>query len=251
MTKSSGLLVAFLLSTAAASAQTTYRLGVRVGGNLANTTEKGTARTIINASSSSSKSPIVSGQVGVVLAVERGKFAFQPALLFSQKGTKIKASNTIADPTTGYEFRRKGHTTVRYSWLEMPLNVVYTLPGETGLQVFAGPYVAVGVGGRARTTINNSTTDPGSYTEPITSYSSKITYGRDETTGSTASIRNFYSRRFDTGFNVGLGYRRGPVQVQAGYGVGLVNLYYSKAGGDNEQSGNNRVAQLTGTYFFK
>lgn len=251
MTKSSGLLVAFLLSAAAASAQTTYRLGVRAGGNLANTTERGTARNINNSSSSSSKSPIVSGQVGVVLEAARGNFAFQPALLFSQKGTKIKAVNSYADPATGYEFRQEGQTTVRYSWLEMPLNVVYTVPGETGLQVFAGPYVAVGVGGRAKTVINNSTTAPGVYTEPITSYSSKITYGPDETKGSTASIRNFYSQRFDTGFNVGLGYRRGPVQVQAGYGVGLVNLYSSKAGGDNEQSGYNRVAQLTGTYFFK
>jgi hypothetical protein len=42
------------------------------------------------------------------------------------------------------------------------------------------------------------------------------------------------------------------VQVQAGYGFGLVNLYYNKdAGIYTARSGYNRNAQLTLTYFFQ
>ncbi|WP_167856466.1 outer membrane beta-barrel protein [Hymenobacter metallicola] len=251
MIKLSGLLAAFLLGASAASAQTTYRLGVRVGGNLATTTEKGpTTRTAANSSSSYSKSPIAAGQVGLVLEIARGNFAFQPALLFSQKGTKIEATNLLTDPATGYEFRRSGHRTSRYNWLELPLNFVYTMPGTTGLQVFAGPYVAIGVGGKVKTAIHNSTNDPSILAQPETHSETKITYGSEDKDTGPASINNFYSRRFDTGFNVGLGYRRGPLQVQAGYGLGLLNLRTSKAEGNDEQSGFNRVAQLNATYFF-
>ncbi|MCB2379972.1 PorT family protein [Hymenobacter sp. BT635] len=252
MQKAALLLVALVAAASGATAQTTYRIGVRVGGNLAATsTEGSTAQAVPNASSWYEKAPIFTGQAGLVLEVARGNFAFQPALLFSQKGTKIKGGSTVRDPETGYEFRREGQTTARYNWLEMPLNFVYTLPGNTGLQVFAGPYVAVGVGGSAKTTINNTTTDPGATTVPVTRYTSTIAYASGEANSTAISIRDFHSRRFDTGFNVGVGYRRGPVQLQAGYGIGLVNLYYSKAGGNTDQSGYNRVAQLTGTYFLK
>lgn len=52
-------------------------------------------------------------------------------------------------------------------------------------------------------------------------------------------------RRLDFGVNAGLGYRRGPLQLQAGYGYGLRNLRSIDGG-----SSYNRVAQLTATYFW-
>ena len=69
------------------------------------------------------------------------------------------------------------------------------------------------------------------------------------------------NRRFDAGVNFGLGYRQGPVQVQASLGLGFVNLhraitsnvpsFSSFAAYDfNKDAAYNRVAQLTGTYFF-
>ncbi|MCB2409153.1 PorT family protein [Hymenobacter lucidus] len=253
MRKSSAILAAFLFTATTASAQTTYRFGVRVGGNLATTTEKGPQQyAVANASGTYSKSPVFAGQLGVVMEVARGNVAFQPALVFSQKGTDIDGVTTIVDGTSGYEVRREGHSKARYHWLELPLNVVYTLPGTTGLQLFAGPYAAVGVGGQVKTVIDNTTTDPSQGTVPPTRFKAEITYGLDNTPagGGGLSIREFYSRRFDAGFNAGVGYRRGPFQVQAGIGLGLVNLYYSNAEGYDEQSGYNRMAQLTGTYFF-
>ena len=246
------------LGATAASAQTSYRFGVRAGANYATTTEKSPTRTFAgNAAFSYSKSPIFAYQLGIVLEARRGNFAFQPALMFSQKGTVIKADGAVSDLNTGYSQRREGRTTVRYNWLELPLNLVYNLPA--GWQVFAGPYVAVGVGGKAIAEINNSTNDPGNpVVVPFTRFTDKIEYDpSDETLAKTSSlaslsIRGFYSRRVDAGFNAGLGYQRGPVQVQAGYGFGLVNLFYDRAlGGYTSQSGYNRNAQLNLTYFLQ
>lgn len=252
------LVLVCALGATTASAQTAYHFGVRVGGNYATTTEKSPTQTFTgNGASSYSKSPIFAYQLGMVLEARKGNFAFQPALVFSQKGTIIKAEVAATDLNTGYLQQRKGQTTVRYNWLELPLNLVYNLPGKSGLQVFAGPYVAVGVGGKAVTEINNSTNDPDNpVVVPFTKFTDKVEYDpSDATLAKTSSlaslsIRGFYSRRVDAGFNAGLGYQRGPVQVQAGYGLGLVNLFYNKdAGIYTSQSGYNRSAQLTLTYF--
>ena len=142
--------------------------------------------------------------------------------------------------------------TNRYNWLEVPFNFVYTLHGDHGLQVFAGSYVALGVGGRQR---GNALTYPlYSNTQlPVypTDFDAALHYGPGTT-----------NQRLDAGFNVGLGYRQGPVQVQVGYGVGLRNLHQSATGAASDPGfspgyhnfngdvAHNRVAQLTGTYFF-
>ncbi|GAA4379325.1 hypothetical protein GCM10023186_16740 [Hymenobacter koreensis] len=227
-----------LLTASAASAQTTYRLGVRVGGNLATTSFKNYSEIIPDVKNSQTFSSIFAGQVGVVFEAERGRFAFQPALLFSQKGTLRKQLSTYTVAGTSYEIRREGETTMRYNWIEMPLNFTYTLPGTTGLQVFAGPYAAVGVGGRAVSEVTNSTNDPNqSVAVPTQRYTNKIEYGSSNA-----------SPRFDAGVNFGLGYRKGPVQLQAGYGLGVINLYNNRVQSGVE-NGANRVFQLTGTYF--
>jgi hypothetical protein len=139
-------------------------------------------------------------------------------------------------------------TTNRTNWLELPLNVVYTLHGDHGLQVFGGPYVALVLGGRQKDTFYNSSSGVrGPYTDPI---DERIGYGADTN-----------NRRFDAGVNVGIGYRQGPLQVQLGYGLGLCNLrrpspptidpgFSPQLHDFNGDPAYNRVAQLTGTYFF-
>lgn len=253
MPKVSVILLCLLLAAGGASAQTEYRLGVRVGGNWARTTVKGpTESTTGNATGSYRKSGLLGGQLGVVLEARHGDFALQPALLFSQKGTVIHES-VVVRTDTGHELRREGRTTARYHWLELPLNVVYTLPGKLGLQLLAGPYVAVGVGGRASTSIDNFSTDPSQpVVVPTTIFVDQIAYGLPKATMGlgSLSIRGFASRRVDAGLNLGLGFRRDRLQLQASYGLGVVNLYYDEVVSYNSRSGYNEAAQLTGTYFF-
>ena len=236
-----------LLSSSAAFAQPTFRLGLRGGINRASSTVEA-ANTSLSSQYyySASKSALYAWQAGAVLEVAFRRFALQPALIFSQKGEQFDASTSISG------FAGVSSTEIstinRYNWLELPVNVVYTLHS---FQLFAGPYVALGVGGRRHGTGRNT------YPVGILGFQSydfdeKIRYGSD-----TAN------RRLDAGVNLGLGYRKGPLQVQLGYGMGLRNLHQQPDVNDliieypqfshdfNADRAYNRVTQLTATYFFE
>lgn len=232
-----------LLSTTSASAQNTFRLGVRGGLNRASTTVDPASNSVgpNSYNRTADKTAMHAWQAGLVLEAAFGKFAVQPALLFSQKGEKFDTY------VSGGGLSAKTGSTNRYNWLELPINFVYTLHGDHGLQLFAGPYVAMGVGGRQTGT--SYFASPNAFYMPY-EFDNQITYGSDTN-----------NRRFEAGVNFGLGYRQGPVQIQAGFGLGFVNLHrpiptiapgYSPMTIYNfyNDDAYNRVAQLTGTYFF-
>jgi hypothetical protein len=242
------LAASLLLSAAPASAQTTFHLGVRGGLNRALTT-------LADASNSASpttqfsadKSAIFAWQAGLVLEARFGKLALQPAVLFSQKGEKLTTSTS----TPGVVWTNTVTTTSanRYNWLEIPVNLVYTSHTDHGWQLLAGPYVAVAVGGRQRGTTAYFS---GPTAVPITpnEFDKPVLYGSQ-----------YNTRRLDAGLNFGLGYRQGPWQVQATYSLGLLNLHHPSDSfiiveypsfnhNFEADPAYNRVAQLTGTYFF-
>jgi hypothetical protein len=241
---------ALLAGATTASAQTTYRLGLRGGLNRAlTTTDPASNQNNLPASErQNDKSALFAWQAGVVFEARFGKVALQPALLFSQKSNKFRTSS-YSGGVAGYTSREASGTT-RTNWLELPLNVVYTLHGDHGLQVFAGPYVALGVGGR-QTGTSTVYLGPAIDTVPL-HFDERVAYGPG-----TAN------HRLDAGVNFGVGYRQGPLQVQLSYGLGLANLYqapplllapsttgYDPSRGFADEKAHSRVAQLTGTYFF-
>ena len=235
------LLLTALLSAASVAAQPTFRLGLRGGLNRATST---IAPASTSPSSqyyySASKSAIYAWQAGAVLEVTFHRFSLQPTLVFSQKGEQFDATTSISGiaGVSGTVISAVN----RYNWLELPVNVVYALHG---FQVFAGPYVALGVGGRQHGTISDFSPY---YTRLMPQYvDKKVAYDSDSN-----------NRRLDAGINVGIGYRKGPLQVQLGYGLGLRNLHqnnpyqlYNHGYDFNQDAAYNRVVQLTGTYFFK
>lgn len=236
-----------LLNVATASAQKTFSVGVRGGLNRASTTlADASSFTGINAyNRTANKDAIYAGQLGLVLEAAFGKFAVQPALVFSQKGEKFNTD--VYFNGVGVGLSARSTSTNRYNWLELPVNFVYTLHGDYGLQFLAGPYVAMAVGGRQTGTSYFSS--PNAFYVPY-EFDNQINYN---------SYTN--NQRFDAGMNFGLGYRQGPVQVQAGFGIGFVNLHRSIPSIDPgfspstlynfyNDAAYNRVAQLTGTYFF-
>ena len=239
------LLLILLLTAAITQAQPTFRLGVRGGLNRASSTVEPSSTSPSSAYYySASKSGIYAWQAGAVLEVAFRRFALQPALVFSQKGEQFDAATSIIGIASVSSTETS--TVSRYNWLELPLNVVYTLHG---FQVYAGPYVALAVGGRQRGT-SRSASPYGRY-GPY-DFDEKISYGSDTE-----------NRRLDTGVNFGLGYRKGPLQVQLGYGLGLRNLHQQPAlnyliidygqpkHNFNADRAYNRVAQLMATYFFE
>jgi len=149
-------LAAPLLLATTAHAQTTFRLGLRGGLHRALTTTDpaGSSAGSYPYSYSTAKSACFAWQAGVVLEARAGNFAVQPALLFSQKGEQRRTSLAVSG-VAGYTSTQTA-TTNRANWLELPLNVMYTRHGDHGWQVFAGPYVALGVGGRQHGSITSS-----------------------------------------------------------------------------------------------
>lgn len=236
------LLLAALLGTATASAQTTYKLGVRGGLNRATTTldAASTGTGFFGFKYLADKSGIYAWQAGAVLEIGFGKFALQPALLFSQKGEQFNTAHSF-DGTAG-QSGANTQSTNRYNWLELPVNVVYTV---RGLQLFAGPYGALGVGGRRQGTALYYS--PAAKFAPY-HFNDKVRYGPGT-----------YNPRLDAGVNFGIGYRRGPLQVQLGYQLGLLTLHRAYIEDIiaelphhdfDADAAHNRVVQLTGTYFF-
>ena len=235
------ILAVLLLSTAPALAQATFRLGLRGGANRALTTLDAASANGYFYAASADKAPIYAWQAGVAAEVTFGKIAFQPALLFSQKGERLTTSVAYGDFGVTIIDRT---STNHYNWLELPLNVVYTRHGDHGFQLFAGPYVALAVGGRQRGTTATYPLYSTQQRPPTpTEFNIRSEYGADTS-----------NRRLDTGVSFGVGYRRGPLQLQLGYGLGLRNLRRSPAayGYDTTDAvAYNRVMQLTGTYFFR
>ncbi len=96
MSKYCSLLVLAGLVTTSASAQTTFHFGVRAGANLAQEHYQSSSGNTSGYSYQSTFSALLRGQAGLVFEARRGKFAFQPALLFSQKGGKTESSNSFS-----------------------------------------------------------------------------------------------------------------------------------------------------------
>lgn len=277
-----------LLAPPLAHAQASINLGLRLGLNRASrsgsspsyipTTSNGAP--VANVVQDYQRTALLAPQFGAVAEVRFGKLAVQPAVLFSQKGVDQHLTVTSQTTTSGSfptttttsdEF----HTISRPNYLEIPINVVFTFKGDHGFQLFAGPYVAFGLGGRDEYETNGTSSSAGPSGTNSSSYwnfsTGQMLY-KDDFPGPPAyflqngingtvaypapfaATSGYYvARRFDAGLNAGIGYRLGPLQVQLGYGFGLVNQQPGKAlfHRDDLPAYYQRVAQLTASYFLK
>ncbi|WP_426058677.1 outer membrane beta-barrel protein [Hymenobacter sp. B1770] len=255
-------LVAGLVAAApTAHAQTAVSFGARLGLNVSNFSYK---YGDIPAGLSNDASHITGVQVGGTANISFGKLAFQPSVLFSRKGSQLKftgsdSSNPPYTTTVTYT------ATPKLQYLEIPLNLVYTSDGDHGFQLFAGPYVAMGVGGAGSSKLAITSTDPDIMNSgAVSSFPIGLTieYGDRQNPneqlnsgfgGGFSSTPNVIAtfRRFDAGLNAGLGYRLGAYQLQLGYGLGLVNISPNDPEG-NDTGGEiyNRTFHVSANYFF-
>ena len=247
------LLTAGIGAAATAQAQTTVTFGPRLGLNISTFSYSGEQQTFDNPKATAGV------QVGATANISFGNLAFQPSFIFTQKGAKLTGSGRFVD--SGFTTNYTTQATVQPSYIELPLNMVYTAGGDHGFQVFAGPYVAFGVGGSGSYKVTLNSADPavapynGDYPGSLS-----VEYGDQQNDNKNAGgngnglsapplIATF--RRFDAGFNAGLGYRVGPIQAQLGYGLGLVNFVPKDTNGqDTGSKGYHRGFQLTANYFF-
>ncbi len=227
-----------LLLAGTAHAQVTFSVGPRVGLSLS---------TVHFASNDNTTGLRPGFEAGLQSSLQWGHFAFQPAVLYTQRGF-AQDFNSDIDP--GFSNLRANH--VRLNYLSIPLLLAFTQRKDgTGFQVFAGPYVSMLLGGHRELDFTTGST-------------SDRVVAADRYEGISPSYNNFqlpdytyYSRRFDVGVQGGVGYRLGQVMLQLTYGLGLRNLSSQKVftiGPDTYTSEDtayrNRSLQASLTYLF-
>ena len=201
-----------LLLAGSAQAQATFSFGPRLGGSV-------TSAHFPEESRASYQSRL-GFEAGLLGNLQFGHFAVQPSLLFAQRGYRKSSVPVYVDPPIPPDPGTIDET-YRLNYLTLPLNLAFTLGRDgQGLQVFGGPYVGLLLGGNYAYHLHINSYYPGGNS-----------YDREEVrkvqAGSVVSNPSsdyMYSQQFDTGLQMGLGYRFRGLLMQAGYSLGLRNL---------------------------
>lgn len=156
----------------------------------------------------------------------------QPGLLFTGKGTKLEYGNS----SDAVYFKNS----VNPYYIELPVNLLVNIPlvdGESKFFIGAGPYAAVGIAGKYKTTIKV----PGSTIN--TEGNIKFT-NDDPTTSAEENAGLGRMKRFDYGINGTAGFAFKNMLVSVNYGHGLTKL---NSGSDNttNDSNKNRVWSIS------
>ena len=180
---------------------------------------------------------ITSFNVGVIGDVPLGKIiSLQPGILFTGKGSKIQRR-------TANEVGYYKQTSNPY-YIEVPVNLVVKAPLSSSAKIFAGagPYLAVGVGGKNKTEGRNIVGTYNSTTDINFSNDDPTTLSEEEGTGFNVL------RRFDYGLNATAGVEGRSLILSVGYGYGLAKL---QSGSNNNQDNNNKHRVLSFGVGFK
>lgn len=168
--------------------------------------------------------------------------SLQTGLMLSSKGYKDDLEQDLDDDETV-----EGYDKYTFNYLEIPIHVAYKI--NDNFQVFAGPYLAFGIGGKNKWDITYT------YDGNSETYSDeekfKAVFGEVKD-GDLGDDESAY-RALDFGLDFGVGYQTGPILINAGYSLGLGNLMPSYEGSDQDPKDykiSNRVITLSVSYFF-
>lgn len=174
---------------------------------------------------------LTSWQVGIIGDFELAEFlAIQPGLLYTGKG--IKWQN--GDPgEIGYQ-----KLTFNPQYLELPVNLVFKTPtGGARFFAGAGPYVAMGIGGKFKG-------------DGVVDFSRSIVWSDDDPlTEEEEGAGVFRAKRFDYGLNALVGVEVKNLVISANYGLGLAKIQ-STANSSSNDNNKHRVLSFTLGYRF-
>lgn len=179
------LMVAMLAIVTAASAQTS--LGVKGGVNMSN----------FYGDDLNDNNVKIGFHIGLAADHEfMYNHAIQTGLFFTTKGAKYDGSFGSVS----------GEVSLNPMYLQLPVHYAYKIDVSPGTRVVlhAGPYLAYGIGGKSKVKVSSSG-------------------GSAETDGIDIFGDNGF-KRFDAGLGLGVGAEFGPVLVDLGWDMGLVNI---------------------------
>ena len=217
-------LAAGLLLSSLAHAQTRFGIGPSVGLNVSSASYSSAFHSYHTTWSTGAEG-------GVLAEASRQHLGLQMALLLSQKGFGID-DEQHSDDGRGNSSHSYTEARYRLNYLTIPLNAVYSLRADgQGIQVFAGGYLGVLLGGNYDRKDSHSTTFTGGIRGGSSTEAGAVVGGDYFPNNSSVygfPDTKFYSRALDAGLQGGLGYRFGRALVQVTYSQGLRNLAADK-----------------------
>jgi hypothetical protein len=162
--------------------------------------------------------------------------SLQPGILFTGKGSKIQNG----EPSDNGYFKQSSNP----FYIEVPVNLILKAPlgGDNKFFAGAGPYVAVGVGGKNKT---EGRTILGSYeSERDIKFSNDDPITLSDEEGAGFGIL----KRFDYGLNGTVGIEGKSIVLGVNYGLGLAKL---QSGSNSDADNNNKHRVLGITVGFK
>jgi hypothetical protein len=197
---------------------------VQGGLNLANITKTNDGQTEKN-------NMLASFNAGIIGRFDLGKIIdLETGVLFTGRGAKAETYFN-----SGNDYVK---STFNPLYIEVPLNLVVTAPISKNNGVFfnAGPYIAIGVGGKSKTNsklglITSSSTSSIKFSndDPFTSQQDDAAYNK--------------LKRFDYGINVGAGIKLEHLILKVNYGIGLAKINSTES--NNSANDKNKYRTLS------
>lgn len=216
------LFLALLLTTTVA-VSTKAQIYVQGGLNLANITKTNDGQTEKN-------NILPSFNAGILGRLELDPmFDLESGVLLTGRGSKAETY-----------FTNGNYTKSRFNplYIEVPLNAVVKIPLDKGSNIFfnAGPYAAIGIGGKSKTETKVG---------PLLSTSEKtIQFSNDDPFTSQQDDAAYDKlKRFDFGLNFGGGVQFKHLILKANYGLGLAKINSTQS--DNTTNDKNKYRTLS------
>ena len=130
--------------------------------------------------------------------------------------------------------------TVNPYYIEVPVNLVFKTPtGSSNFFVGAGPYIAMGVGGKNK--VKGSIAGVSYRSEKNIEFSNDDPTTLNEEEGAGFGIM----KRFDYGINGTIGIEASKLVISANYGLGLAKLQSGSGGSGSDNNNKHRVLSFT------
>jgi Outer membrane protein beta-barrel domain len=169
------------------------------------------------------------------IPVIKNILSIQPGILFTGKGAKFQQGST-----SDASYYRESTNPM---YIEVPVNIVVKAPvgGDAKFFAGAGPYVAMGVGGRNKV--------DGKVFGVAFSSNDKIDFSNDDPTTSAEEGAGYgIVRRFDYGLNGTVGFEGEKAMFSVNYGLGLAKI---QSGSNSNADDKNKHRVLSFTIGFR
>jgi len=180
--------------------------------------------------------------IGAIVDLEvSDEFGIQTGLVFNQKGATMDLEEGLSSGQSV-----DGYDRITLNYLEIPILAAVKIES---FQVYAGPYLAYGIGGKNDYdyTVSTEGGEDVTWKDEV-----KLKGKMGEVDPADLEADEGAFNALDYGVNLGVGFQTGPVLINAGYSLGLgnVNPEYKNGLDPADFKMSNSVINLSVSFFF-